>query len=295
MKRTLRWLWIAYAIMGAVLLTACGSSDDDKGLNWKVDDFTFTNHEGQPVELADLQGKVWVADFIFVNCTSVCPPMTSNMAMLQNELKKAGVTAELVSFSVDPEQDTPEVLKQYGIDYNVDFANWHFLTGYTPAEIRKFAERSFKTTVVPERNSDQVIHGTSFYIIDTDGTVYARYEGVYDPPLEQMVADIRKLTKRAGTKPASDASSAEGNDTDSDAGAVQAVDAELVYRQSCLACHGTDLEGRSGPGLQKVGATLTEAEIKGIISDGKGRMPRFQSRLDDAEIDALARWLASKS
>src|SRR5690606_17310406 len=79
-----------------------GGSAKPNDLNWKVEEFTFTDQEGNPYGLQDLKGKVWVADFIFTNCETVCLPMTSNMSTLQNKLAEKGVHAEFVSFSVDP-------------------------------------------------------------------------------------------------------------------------------------------------------------------------------------------------
>lgn len=99
-------------LLSIVLLAACGKTIPD-AKNWPVDDFTFTDQNGQSFGLSDLKGKVWVADFIFTNCETVCPPMTANMAKLQDMVKEEGLDVEFVSFSVDPEVDTPEKLKEY--------------------------------------------------------------------------------------------------------------------------------------------------------------------------------------
>lgn len=292
MRSLLRLLLITFGITSLLVLAACSQDDEVKGLNYQVDDFTFTNQEGQSFGLADLQGKVWVADFVFVNCVTVCPPMTSNLAMLQNELKKANVEAEIVSFSVDPERDTVEVLKQYGTDYNVDFSNWNFLTGFTQDEISEFAKNSFKTVVVQDRKSDQVVHGTSFYIVDQSGLVFQRYDGVYDTPFEQMVEDIKYLNGDRSKRVKVDTST--GGQADNGAISSDQANVEAIYRQSCLSCHGTDLKGGMGPNLQKIGGKLSEEQIKGIIEKGQGRMPGFASRLKDEQIQELTTWLASK-
>lgn len=289
MKYMLRQLLITISMIGFIVIAAACGDKVGEGLNYKVDDFTFTNQEGQSFGMADLQGKVWITDFVFVNCSTVCPPMTSNMVMLQNEMKKANVDAEIVSFSVDPENDTPDVLKLYGTDYNVDFSNWNFLTGYEQTEIRKFAENSFKTVVVRERNSDQVIHGIDFYLVDGSGTVYQKYNGVYDFDVDEIIADMKRLLKAGRSNGDNNAVGESGGE-----GQVEVSGGELLYRQSCLSCHGADLSGRSGPNLQKVGSTYSEAEIKDIIQNGKGRMPSFKSRLTDEQLDELTQWLATK-
>lgn len=90
--------------------------------------------------------------------------MTSNMTKLQQQLKDEGIKdVEFVSFSVDPEIDKPDVLKKYGDQFNVDYGNWHFLTGYGQEEIEQFALDNFKTIVKKPEAEDQVIHGTSFF------------------------------------------------------------------------------------------------------------------------------------
>ncbi|WP_213586011.1 SCO family protein [Paenibacillus sp. J2TS4] len=184
-----------------VLLAAgCGKPPDNSKLNWPVQDFTFTNQEGQAFGLADLKGKVWIADFVFTNCVTVCLPMTSNLALLQQKLRDAGVDVEIVSFTVDPARDTPEVLKTYGQNYEADFANWHFLTGYTQDEIKKFSEGTFRSAVQNDPNSDQVIHGTAFYLVNPAGVIVSRYEGAFDTPFEQIIQDAKSILRKEKAK-----------------------------------------------------------------------------------------------
>ncbi|NGP45393.1 SCO family protein [Bacillaceae bacterium SIJ1] len=96
------------------------------------------NQEGEPFSTDDMNGEVWVADFIFTNCPDVCPPMTFNMSRLQDKAKEADLDVTFVSFSVDPTRDQPEVLKEFGETFNADFSNWHFVTGYSPEEVKSF-------------------------------------------------------------------------------------------------------------------------------------------------------------
>ncbi len=88
--------------------------------------------------------------------------MTAHMAKLKQMAKKEGLDVEFVSFSVDPEVDTPEKLAAYAKQFTDDLSNWHLLTGYSPAEISELAQKSFKTIVQKPANDDQVVHGTSF-------------------------------------------------------------------------------------------------------------------------------------
>ncbi|KYD32573.1 MULTISPECIES: SCO family protein [Anoxybacillaceae] len=179
-------------LLSIVLLAACGKTIPD-AKNWPVDDFTFTDQNGQSFGLSDLKGKVWVADFIFTNCETVCPPMTANMAKLQDMVKEEGLDVEFVSFSVDPENDNPEILKQYAKKFNADLSNWHFLTGYSQEEIETFARKNFKAIVQKPKQGDQVIHGTDFYLVDQQGKIVKYYSGISNVPYEEIIKHIKAL------------------------------------------------------------------------------------------------------
>lgn len=181
-------------IIMLLFLTACGKNEIEGAYNWQIGEFTFTDQDNKAFGLADLEGKVWVADFIFTNCETVCLPMTFNMAKLQNMAKEEGIeNLEFVSFSVDPELDSPAVLKEYGKQNKADLKNWHFLTGYTQQEIEKFALDNFKTLVKKPQNDDQVIHGTNLYLVNQDGKVMKDYSGLSDIPFEEIIKDIKTL------------------------------------------------------------------------------------------------------
>jgi protein SCO1 len=178
---------------------AAANNNDVSALNWRVPDFTYTNQEGKPFGLKDLQGKLWLADFIFTRCPNVCPPMTANMAKVQQELKKAGVQVELVSFSVDPEYDKPEVLKAYAEKHGADFSNWHLLTGYSLEEITKVTKDTFKAQIAHQKGTSPdvpllVTHPTQFYLIDGTGKVVRFYNGL-QPDAAQIAKDVASLSK----------------------------------------------------------------------------------------------------
>ncbi|MCM3588657.1 SCO family protein [Mesobacillus maritimus] len=180
-------------IMALFLLSACGQKLEG-ALDWPIEEFKFTNHSGETYSLNDLDGKVWVADFIFTNCADVCPPMTANMKKLQDMVKEEGLeNVEFVSFTVDPEVDTPEVLKAYGEQFHVDFSNWNFLTGYGQKDIETFAMDNFKTIVVKPEEGDQVVHQTYFYLVDQDGKIQKQYSGLNDIPFEEIISDIKTI------------------------------------------------------------------------------------------------------
>lgn len=169
-------------------LVSCASKGDP------VDNFRFANQDGKKFGLNDLKGKVWVADFIFTSCKTVCPPMTMHMSELQDAIKKAGYKdVELVSFSVDPELDTPEKLKQFGKNFNSDFSIWNFLTGYSQKKIEQFAMKNFKNPVAKSDGNDQIVHGTRFYLVNKNGELAKDYDGNEDFDAQEILKDIKGL------------------------------------------------------------------------------------------------------
>ncbi|PEN17487.1 cytochrome c oxidase assembly protein, partial [Bacillus wiedmannii] len=112
-------------------LGACKDAELNNSLNWDVQKFSFTDQNGKQFGSAELQDKIWVADFFFTSCQTVCPPMTANMAKIQRMLNTDGIKdVEFVSFSVDPEVDTPEKITEFMKVYEMDGNRTHFLTGY---------------------------------------------------------------------------------------------------------------------------------------------------------------------
>ncbi|WP_232713384.1 SCO family protein [Bacillus xiapuensis] len=195
MKVTRSIIWMVAASV-LLVIAGCSNSDFQGNMDVEMEDFSHVNQDNKKVSLKDLKGKVWVADLIFTNCRTVCPPMTKNMAELQKRVKEEGIKdTHFVSFSVDPKNDTPKKLKQYISYYNADEKTWDLLTGYDEKYIRDFAEKNFQTLAVPEPDSDQVMHGTSFYLIDKTGTIVKSYNGNEDVPFDEIVLDIKQLTE----------------------------------------------------------------------------------------------------
>lgn len=132
-----------------------------------VPDFALTDQEGKTVTKDDLRGKIWIADFIFTRCQGPCPLMTSRMLEVQRALVKAP-DIKLVSLTVDPEHDTPEVLKTYATANHAEPERWKFLTG-DKAVIKKLVTEGFMQHL-DEENS-QPVHGTMFLVVDANGMV----------------------------------------------------------------------------------------------------------------------------
>ncbi|WP_138859827.1 SCO family protein [Exiguobacterium mexicanum] len=192
MERVKKWMLFGLISLMAVL-AACGNEIEDP-LNWEIESFNYMNQNEEMVSLDDLKGKVWMADFVFTNCETVCPPMTYNMTKLNEALVEEGVEdVQFVSFSVDPTVDTPDKIKEFMANYDLAKADWQFLTGYSQEEIEAFAQQNFKALVRKPSEGTQVDHATWFYLVDQDGKIIKAYQGFQDVPIEDIVSDIKIL------------------------------------------------------------------------------------------------------
>ncbi|SMQ82246.1 protein SCO1/2 [Bacillus sp. OV166] len=185
---------VVVLVLTTLIMSACGQKEIENAVDWPIKDFTATNQDNKPFGLKDLKGKVWISDFIFTSCADVCPPMTSNLTKLQKMVKDEGLkNVELVSFSVDPVVDTPEVLTRYGEQFQVDFKNWTFVTGYSQEFIENFALKNYKALVKKPIEGNQVIHGTSIYLVDKEGHIKKSYDGYKNVPFDEIIHDMKAL------------------------------------------------------------------------------------------------------
>ncbi|HKV12569.1 MAG TPA: SCO family protein [Thermoanaerobaculia bacterium] len=162
----------------------------------EVPEFALTNRDGRPVRRADLSGAPWVADFIFTRCPASCPMMTARMARFERELPK-DLPVRLVSFSVDPENDTPEVLERYAQSFAAP-ARWLFLTG-TREQIRSLTVEGFKLGLEmeppPGMNAPEpILHSTRFVLVDGQGKIRGYYEAFDEESMKRLDADLRAVT-----------------------------------------------------------------------------------------------------
>ena len=159
--------------------------------------FTLTAQDERRVSLADLRGKVVVLTFIYTTCADTCPLLTGKMAALQGRLgADFGPRVFFVSITVDPERDTPAVLKGYGIAHGARFDGWAFMTG-APAEIRDVAKRYgifFKKTA-----RGDVDHTFLSSVIDARGRLRVQYLGVRFDPTE-LLDDVRSVLAETATR-----------------------------------------------------------------------------------------------
>ena len=152
--------------------------------------FRLTDQTGQPFDGDSLNGKVWVADFIFTRCAGSCPLMTQKMAGLQATLPPE---VALVSFSVDPAYDTPAVLKRYGKQWGAVFPRWRFLTGPEP-EIARLTKDGFRLSYAEGTDpAEPVIHSIRFVLIDKTGVIRGYYDSTDPAAMAQLTTDVASL------------------------------------------------------------------------------------------------------
>jgi protein SCO1/2 len=155
--------------------------------------FQLTNQNGQPFGSANLAKKIWIADFIFTSCPGPCPLISSRMSELQKPLEKTDV--HLVSFTVDPEKDTPEVLRNYADKLGAKPAQWDFLTG-PKATIYDLSKSGFKLAV--EDGSQELgtpVHSTRMVLVDRHGQIRGYYDGTAADAVTKLLADTSHLLR----------------------------------------------------------------------------------------------------
>jgi len=160
-----------------------------------VPDFTLTERNGQPFSLNELRGHIWVADFIFTNCAGTCPIMTTAMTeILQTALAEKLDDVKLVSITVDPERDTPEVLQRFANGYGALKDRWYFLTG-DGAAIQQLANKGFLLSAATSGGpmEEPIIHSNRFVLVDRQGRIRGYYDGTEEDSVAQLLKDLKKL------------------------------------------------------------------------------------------------------
>lgn len=152
-----------------------------------VPEFSLVSENGQAFDGSTLDGNVWVADFFFTSCPGPCPRMSSQMHWVQKQVAELpGV--KLVSFTVDPERDTPPVLAAYAKRFRADSDRWHFLTG-PRAELDTLDSDAFHLGNV----DGTLMHATRFVLVDRQRRIRGYYRTDEGESLAPLIADIRRL------------------------------------------------------------------------------------------------------
>ena len=175
-------------------------SDLDGAGFGSVSPFALVDESGRPFDRSALEGKVWIADFIFTYCAGPCLAMSAEMETLRKDLADAP-DARFVSFSVDPNRDTPEILAKYAESYGGAGDRWHLLTGSAPT-IYALARGSFLAAAEGGEvlgDPKAISHSERFFLVDRDGVVRGRYSMRDPDALARLRQDARRLLQRGRT------------------------------------------------------------------------------------------------
>jgi protein SCO1 len=189
-------LWLKLAPHSHLAVEQNDSSNGVKQYG-SVPEFTLTERDGSVVSLQQLRGKIWVADFIYTNCTDTCPLQSAMMAKLQQQYA-TNPDFQLVSFTVDPERDTPQALTSYATKFQADRKRWYFLTGQRERIVR-LMEEGFHLAVAnfaSDTDPAGVIgHSPRFVLVDKDARIRGYYDTRESEAFVRLKDDIDSLVR----------------------------------------------------------------------------------------------------
>ena len=206
------------AMMGLLLVHSFGCAPDRTpptgtvraDVAIEVPDFTLTERSGKKVSRDDLKGKVWVASFVFTRCTGPCPQVTATMARLQRDLDlKNRPDLRLVTFTVDPDKDTANELRDYANSRQADPERWLFLTGMPEADLHRLLKDGFKVTAQraeKPKAGDEFDHSSRLAVVDRAGNIRGYFDGLrvrsgpdaevdFEENVKQLEAKVAELLK----------------------------------------------------------------------------------------------------
>ena len=160
----------------------------------KAPDFTFVNQNGDTISKSDLDGKIYLVDFFFTSCPSICPVMTANLMKIENRFSHYDEFA-ILSHTVDPKRDRPEVLKEYATARNITSKDWHFLTGEKDS-LYAVAYKYLSSAMEDDSAPGGFLHTEYFVLVDKEGVMRSREDdngniiGVYDGTNAQHIRDL---------------------------------------------------------------------------------------------------------
>ncbi|MGI9086666.1 MAG: SCO family protein [Chthoniobacterales bacterium] len=158
-----------------------------------VPEFRLTNQNGEPFGSAELKGKIWIADFVFTSCRGPCPLISSRISELQKPLENSDV--HLVSFTVDPQTDTPAVLHDYAARLHAQPGRWDFLTGPVKT-IYELTSKGFKLAVSDGAGEEDVpVHSTRAVLVDRHRTIRGYYDVTAPDAVTKLLADTSHLLR----------------------------------------------------------------------------------------------------
>ena len=160
-----------------------------------VPDFSFIDQKGNEVHREDYKGKIFVADFFFTRCPSICLKMTSELKRVQDKYSD-NPELKLISFTVDPERDDPKSLANYASQFGADYDQWKMVTG-DKKELYKLARNGFFITAVEgDGGEEDFIHSEKLALIDREGKIRGYYDGTKPESVDELMKHIKVLLKK---------------------------------------------------------------------------------------------------
>ncbi|MEZ4373528.1 MAG: SCO family protein [Polyangiaceae bacterium] len=164
-----------------------------------IGDFKLTDQTGKAVTRDTLKGEPFIAAFFFTRCPTVCPRLTRKMREVQSAGKAQNLKFRLVSFSVDPDNDTPQALRDYAAKNSVDLSNWVFLTGDYEV-VKKTSVDGFKQVLEgkADPNADHfgILHGSHLVLVDGEAQIRGFYRSEDEDAVKRLLSDIKRLASQ---------------------------------------------------------------------------------------------------
>lgn len=166
------------------------------GIGHRIGNFSLLNQYGDTVTLADVKGKVFVAEYFFTTCGTICPKMTAQMTRVQKKFAN-NENLKLLSFTVDPAYDDVEVMREYAKKHNAIKGQWHFITGekedlYNLARNSFFVLKPAEAANLGDAGSD-FIHTNNFVLVDQELRIRGYYDGTSISEVNELMEDIEVL------------------------------------------------------------------------------------------------------
>ena len=169
--------------------------EEPKTGSHKIKNFVFTNQDSLPFGSDNLNGKIHIANFMFTSCTNICPIMTTNMTEVEKMFAN-NQNIQLVSFTVTPWIDNPNLLKRYKQEFTMNSSNWNFLTG-NKSDIYRLARKSYfaEEEIGFTKDSTDFLHTEHFLLVDKTMRIRGIYNGTLRLEMQQLIKDIHLLNK----------------------------------------------------------------------------------------------------
>jgi protein SCO1/2 len=162
-----------------------------------IGSFRFVDQDSAIITNTTYQGKIYVADFFFTSCRTICPIMKTQLVRVY-EATKEMPDVLILSHTIDPEYDTVALLNDFAQRLGVDSKRWHFVTGKKDS-IYKIAQTSYFATAMEDKTEpDGFIHSGAFLLIDKKGRIRGKYDGTKEEEVNQLIVDIKKLRNSNG-------------------------------------------------------------------------------------------------